>query len=259
MLSKNQIKIYTSLKQVKYRYIHRLFIVEGLKSVEELFSSRFDIVELIVTKNWFDSNPGFGKRASVLPEIITEKEMVMLSNLTTPPGVIAIARIPDYNDTQIDLKNKITLALDGISDPGNMGTIIRTADWFGLENIICSEDSVDVFNQKVVQASMGSIFRLQVITRDLTNVFNQATDQGIPVYGAYLDGENIYASKYDFHEGILVIGSESHGIREETHKFITTKLSIPNFSGEYNKAESLNASIAAAVLLSEMKRKSVNF
>ncbi|NOU47407.1 MAG: RNA methyltransferase [Bacteroidales bacterium] len=244
---------------MKYRYIHRLFIVEGLKSVEELLLSNFDIIELLVTKNWYDSNPDFGQSAQVLPEFVTENEMAALSNLSTPPGVLAVARIPDYDDVEVELKNKITLVLDGISDPGNMGTIIRTADWFGLKYIICSEDSVDVFNQKVVQASMGSIFRLKVITRSLTSLFDQAAGLGIPVYGAYLDGVNIYNEASDFQEGVLVIGSESHGIRENTHKYITTKLSIPNFSDNTNKAESLNASIATAIILSEMKRKSVLF
>jgi len=138
-----------------------------------------------------------------------------------------------------------------------MGTIIRTADWFGLENIICSEDAVDVFNHKVVQASMGSIFRLKVISSDLTSIFNKAIDLGIPVFGAYLEGENIYETKSDFKEGILVIGSESHGIREKVHPFITNRISIPNFSKGQNKAESLNASIATAILLSEMKRKHI--
>jgi TrmH family RNA methyltransferase len=255
MLTKNQFKLYTSLKQLKYRYIHQLFIVEGLKSVEELLSSNFETTELIVTENWLKSNTQIASETQLMTEIVTDKEMALLSNLTTPPGVMAIAKMPDNQNVSPDLKNRITLVLDGISDPGNMGTIIRTADWFGFGNIICSEDSVDVYNHKVVQASMGSIFRLNVISRDLTNVFTMAAESGVPVFGAYLDGENIYESTSDFKEGILVIGSESHGIREKVHPFITNKISIPNFSKGQNKAESLNASIATAILLSEMKRK----
>jgi TrmH family RNA methyltransferase len=255
MLSNNKYKIYSSLKQLKYRYIHQLFSVEGLKSVEELLFSKFETIELILTEDWLESNADIVALYHGRAEIVTEKEMITLSNLTTPPGVIAIAKIPDYQNNPIDFKNKITLVLDGISDPGNMGTIIRTADWFGLENIICSEDTVDVFNHKVVQASMGSIFRIKVHYQPLTDVFANVSAAGIQVYGAFIDGADIYKSESDFKEGILVIGSESLGIRPYLKAFITQKLSIPNFSRGNDRTESLNASIAAAIMLAEIRRK----
>ncbi len=255
MISKNQFKIYTSLKQVKYRNLHNLFAVEGLKGLEELLASKFETISVITTASRLNTCHGIVEFAGMQPEIVSEKEMADLSSLSTPPGVIAIAKMPQYQIDTVDFKNKITLFLDGISDPGNMGTIIRTADWFGVVNVICSIDSVDVFNQKVVQATMGSLFRVKVFSEELEPILSSAKSEGIEVFGAVMDGKNIYETEKKFHEGILVIGSESHGIRKQILPFVSTKITIPNYVTGSKRAESLNASVAASIILAEMNRK----
>ena len=254
MLTNNQFKKYTSLKQVKYRYLIGLFSVEGLKNVEELLQSDYVTEALITTGNWLDSN-SFSLNTRIETDIVSEKDMLHLSSLATPPGIIAIAEIPENLSAPINLKGTYTLVLDGINDPGNLGTIIRTADWFGFQQIVCSTDTVDVFNQKVVQASMGSIFRVKVVNRELSEVFTEAQQQQIPIYGTTLDGENVYASDINPLEALLVIGSESHGIREDSLRFLSRKIAIPNYGSSNRKAESLNASVATAVFLAEIRRR----
>ncbi len=256
MLTNNQFKKYTSLKQVKYRYLHGLFSVEGLKNVEELLHSDFITEALITTSNWLDSN-SFSLNTQIETDIVSEKDMLQLSSLSTPPGIIAIAEIPEKMSNPLNLQGKFTLVLDGINDPGNLGTIIRTADWFGFQQIVCSTDTVDVFNQKVVQASMGSIFRVNIVNRELSDIFTEARQLNIPVYGTTLDGEDVYQAEINSAEGLLVIGSESHGIRLNCMEFLNRKISIPNYGTSNRKAESLNASVATAVFLAEIRRRQI--
>ncbi len=257
MLTKNQFKTYTSLKQVKYRYLHELFVVEGLKNVLELAHSAFVTEALITTENWLKVNAWPDALAEIQPEWVTEKEMAQLSSLSTPPGLLAIAQIPPQETVTINLNESFTLVLDGIHDPGNLGTILRSAEWFGFQPVVCSDDCVDVFNSKVVQASMGSVFHVPVAYRALTELFAQAKEENVPVCGAVLQGDSLYTMPVSASKGIIVIGSESHGIREEHLPFLDYSISIPNFSAGTHQAESLNASIATAVILSELRRRSI--
>jgi len=247
-MTKQQLKLIQSLQHKKFRKIHGLFIVEGLKMVHELLRSRFDVKHILVSQSWKAENPGFDFGNNTA-EVISEKDFKPLSNFTTPPGILAVAQIPETSTGAIKIDG-LTLVLDGISDPGNMGTIIRTAEWFGVKAIVCSADATDVWQPKVVQATMGSVFRIPVFQADLPLFFN-AIEKSIPVYGALLEGNNLYLEKFNRQKpALLVIGSESHGIRETVMPFITNPLTIPAHSS--SEAESLNASVATAIMLSRM-------
>ncbi len=239
MLSKNTIKHLTSLHHKKYRNTYNEFVVEGEKIVAEAIEWAKDAVVKVYCleqlANEFIS-------AGIAIEIVTERELKQISSLSTPNKAIAVMR-------QITDKIESThfyLALDGIQDPGNLGTIIRLADWFGIHQIICSSDCVDCYNPKVVQASMGSIFRIQMHYVELADFL---TKSDLPIYGALLNGENIYTKTLQ-RKGILVMGNEGNGIRPELLPLVTQALTIPKFG----EAESLNVGIATAILLSEFSR-----
>lgn len=241
MLSKNQIKFITNLKQKKYRNIHQLFVVEGVKGVEELLSSDLVLHHLYTTK----ALP-FASDAS-LTTMITETELKKISSLTTPNTCLAIFE----QKTAIKLsEDKLTLVLDDVRDPGNLGTIIRLCDWFGIENLLCSPQTVDVYNPKVVQSTMGSITRVNVIYDDLSAVLSQTS---LPIYGTFMDGENIYQQQLPT-QGFVVMGNEANGISNEITTLVTDKIAIPRF-GNQQQTESLNVATAAAIILSEFKRK----
>lgn len=247
MLSKNQIKFINSLKQKKFREEHHLFIAEGNKIVQELLGSEIKIKQLYTTTDFI-----FKTKIPHSIECIEVKanEMERISAFTTASEVLAVCEMPDHELNIEQLKNKLTLVLDDIKDPGNLGTIIRIADWFGISNIICSNDTADVFNPKVVQATMGSISRVKVHYTDLVELF-KAQSSKLTVFGALLEGENIYTKKLSS-EGLIVIGNESKGISETLLPYITDKISIPSFSSE---TESLNAAIATAIICSEFRRR----
>lgn len=255
MLSKNQIKYVNSLKQKKYREEHNLFIAEGTKIVPELLDSTLNVKQVYATSEFFRKN----KIADTIERFeIKENELQRISALMTPNDVLAVCETPHYQLVIDSLKDKLTLVLDDIKDPGNLGTIIRISDWFGIENIICSNDTVDAFNPKVVQATMGSISRIKVHYVDLSNFFQQLTS-GIqqPVFGALLDGESIYSKKLPS-SGFIIIGNESKGISEKLQPFITDKIKIPSFSHYKTvsgEAESLNAAIATSIICSEFRRR----
>ncbi len=236
MLSKNQLKLITSLDQKKYRIRHGLFIAEGIKVVNEFLNSSFKLVNLYCTEIIDDFKTYNSQQ-------ISEIELKKISNLKTPNKVLGVFEIPNT----AKVKNEsLILSLDGIKDPGNLGTIIRLCDWFGIEQIVCSKETVDCYNSKVVQSTMGSLTRVTLIYTDLLP-FLEATD--LPVYGALLEGENIYKSTLK-KDAILVIGNESNGISQEVSKFISYKITIPRF-GKLQQAESLNAATATAIILSE--------
>ncbi len=241
MLSKAQIKKIKLLHQKKYRDEEGLFIAEGPKIVQELLNSDFIAKEVLAT-NEFTPN-----RAGVKVENITEKELSEISVLTTPNQVLGVFETVKPKLNLAVLKQELVLVLDDIRDPGNLGTIIRIADWFGIHHILCSQTCVDVFNPKVVQATMGSIARVHVCYSDLVPVLKELG----PVYAAVLDGKNIYSESLSS-KGVILIGNESHGISEKLLKLVTEKIAIPNFSGQ---AESLNAAIASAVICSEFRRR----
>ena len=184
-----------------------------------------------------------------------QNEMGKISQLTTPQNVLGIFNIPDISINNLSLSGALTLMLDDIKDPGNMGTIIRIADWFGIKQIICSPESVDIYNPKVVQGSMGSIARVNVAYANLLDIL-QNKSENIPVYGALLDGENIYKTTLE-PSGIIIIGNESEGISENLLPHISKKIMIPSFNTNLQKAESLNAAIAAGIICAEFRRRAI--
>ncbi|MDQ3192561.1 MAG: RNA methyltransferase [Bacteroidota bacterium] len=253
MLSKNQIKLINSLKIKKFRDEYNLFIAEGNKIVPEILNSSLTIHSLYAKKTWLDENNYLLSERKELKNNVFEastKELERISALSTPNEVLLLVEKPIYDFNISDLNGRLSLMLDEIKDPGNFGTIIRIADWFGIEHIICSKNSVDAFNPKVVQATMGSLARIKIHYQDLSKVLKKASENlKIPVYGALLNGENIYQEKLE-NSGIILLGNESRGISIELLPLVTKKITIPSFGN----AESLNISTAAAVICSEFVR-----
>lgn len=246
MLSKSQVSLLKSLQQKKFRKEHGLFIVEGFKSVAEFLASPYSIETIYHTPA---ANTKLYKASKKINfQEITAAEIEKISSLNTPQDVLAVIRIPAWPVLQhSELKQKFTLVLDGVQDPGNMGTIIRTADWFGIQNIICSEDTVDAYNPKVVQATMGSLSRINIHYTALASLLPQLN---LPVFGAMLDGENIYHADFG-NEGLIVMGNEGNGLRPDIQEIINKKIAIPRTG----QAESLNVAIATALFCSEISRR----
>jgi TrmH family RNA methyltransferase len=257
MLSKTQIKLLRSLQLKKYREEEGLFIAEGRKIIEELLDSTIGIKQIILSNTYSEQNLslhlGKAQRGEHAPEVlkIGQADFDKISTLSTPQGILAVCKVPKHK-VEPDLKKELVLALDDIRDPGNLGTIIRVADWFNIKHIYCSEESVDAFNPKVVQASMGSIVRVNVHYVPLRSTLQKLSSDGINIYGALLKGKNIYDEQLN-PNGILVIGNESNGISKEVQKLITEPLRIPSYNA--HGPESLNAAIATAVLCAEFRRR----
>lgn len=238
MLSKSQIKTITSLKQKKYRLQQGLFVAEGVKTINELLASQFSLQQLYTTNSFkIDAN---------LETVVSKNELKKISFLKTPNTALAIFKIPEPKAINT---NQLLVALDNVRDPGNLGTIIRLCDWFGITDLVCNIETVDCYNPKVVQATMGSITRVNVSYLNLTD-FLKTTH--MPIFGAFMEGDNIYKSQLP-NKGILVLGNEANGISREIEQVITTKISIPRF-GQLQSTESLNVATAAAILLSEFRR-----
>lgn len=244
MLTKNTIKQIASLRQQKFRKELGLFVVEGRKMVDELLHSHFETVNLFATEAFLNDHPAF-----VEAEIVSEMQMEQMSGQDTPPGILAVVRIPEQKE--IKTSSRFVLALDGIANPGNMGTLIRTAEWFGITDVVCSPDCVELWNPKTVQATMGSLFRMQVWKADLPSFLHEASSKGKAVYGALLEGENLF-EMHEKPEGIIVIGSESHGIRADVLPCITRPVTIPRVGGSLT--ESLNAAVAGGIIMAEITR-----
>ena len=240
MLSISQKKYVNSLKQKKFRTEHNSFIVEGIKMVEELLQSDYEVEVVYATINWMGNNP-----TTDCIEV-SEKELASISSLKTSNEVLAVVK--QQQKQLMRIASELTIALEKIQDPGNFGTIIRTADWFGVSNIICSDDSVDVYNPKVLQATMGSFFRVNIVYMNLPKFFTE--NKSLTVYGALLEGENVYQKELNSKGSVILMGNESKGISDELLPFITDKVTIPNFG----KAESLNVATATAILCSEYRR-----
>ena len=240
MVSKNQIKLITSLQQKKYRFAHQLFFAEGIKVIQELIESNFELVHLYTTQNDFEQ-VSTDKRT-----LIAESDLKKITALATPNSCLAVFKIPAEKKIG---ESGLILALDSIRDPGNLGTILRLCDWFGIDQLICSKETVDIYNPKVVQATMGSIARVNVNYVDLENVVSQTK---LPVFGTFMDGNNIYKTNLP-QEGIIIMGNEANGISPELEKLIKNRLTIPRF-GTLQKTESLNVATATAIILSEFRR-----
>lgn len=237
-LSKNHYKLITSLQQKKYRQKHKLFIVEGIKVVEEFLDSSYELEMLFSTENRFSYLDTFTE--------VSEQELKKISSLKTPNKVLALFKIPE--NKQVEYSGLI-VALDGINNPGNLGTIIRLCDWFGVEQLICSNETVDCYNTKVIQASMGSLTRIAISYTDLQEYLSRIS---IPKFIADMEGENIYNIKLES-SAVLVMGNESKGISDSIKEIVHTKISIPRF-GNFQQTESLNVATATAILLSEFRR-----
>jgi TrmH family RNA methyltransferase len=254
MLSKNKIKFINSIKKKKYRDEHQCFFVEGEKLVDELLKSNLQIIDLFATKEWilkYASNLNLEK---INPTEISNEELQKISSLSTPNKVFAIVSQPKHSFSINEIQSNLSILLDNINDPGNLGTIIRIADWFGIKNIFCTTESVDVYNPKVVQSTMGAIYRTKVHYVDFYELFNITKDlKEFNIYGTFLEGENIYKEELP-QKGFIIMGSESHGISEKWKQYVTKKLFIPNYPIDLKSSESLNISVATAIICSEFRR-----
>lgn len=240
MVSKNQIKLITALRQKKFRDEHQLFFAEGIKVIRELLESDFELHHLYETANVFP------EVSATVRTRIDENELKKISVLNTPNNCLAVFRIPKSKPIE---DRGLIVALDDVRDPGNMGTILRLCDWFGVRQLVCSQETVDLYNPKVVQATMGSITRVQVHYVYLEKFL---ADTKLPVFGTFMDGENIYQTTLP-KDGIIVMGNEANGISREVEKLTTDRIAIPRF-GQLQQTESLNVATATAIVLSEFRR-----
>ena len=248
MLSKNQEKLITSLSKKKFRDKTGLFLAESPKLVSDLIESNLKPYLIIADKSW--QLPDNYKFETELV-IVNENELKKISLLKTPQNVIAIFYQPQ--NKPITFSDSLIIGLDGIQDPGNFGTILRIADWFGINEVVCNIDTVDLYNPKVVQASMGSIARVNVQYVNLEEFCTNYLKTGNTIYGTFMKGENIYSTKLQ-KKGLIIFGNEGNGIRPEIEKKVSRKISIPSFSTNKFTSESLNVSVAAAIICSEFKR-----
>lgn len=247
-LSKNKIKYIRSLKDKKYRNINNTFVAEGTKLVFDLLKScKCQLIAAL--PEIINSNPNIRSEEII---IANSEELKKATFLKTAPTIIAVFYQPEFKLNRTNLKDKLSIVLDGVQDPGNVGTIVRIADWFGIENIICSEDSADVYNPKTVQATMGSIARVSVNYTDLSNLLNEYSD--FPIYGTFLDGNNIYYEELS-HNGFIIMGSEGKGISNKIINYVNNKLYIPEFPAGSASTDSLNVAVATAVVCSEFRRR----
>lgn len=257
MISNSQSKLIRSLRQKKYRDQLRLYMVEGEKMVMELVRGKSGgdhrIKQLYATDQWIDQNEQWMRNQKFKVFEASTDDLKKVSNLITPQPVIALVSIPDHRYSMETLLNTPVLAFEAIRDPGNLGTIIRTADWFGIDHLICSPDSTDAFNPKVVQATMGAITRVNVYYLDIELLLSNAGMKEKMVYGTFLEGGNIYEISMDKNP-LILFGNESHGLSDRYDRYIHKKISIPTFSQTGKGSESLNVASSVAVVCSELKR-----
>lgn len=240
MVTKNQIKLISSLHQKKFRQLHQLFIAEGVKVIQELLNADFELEHIYTT------TPLFKEISADKISLISSDDLKKLSALTVPNNCLAVFKIPITRPFE---EKGLILALDSVRDPGNLGTILRICDWFGIQQLICSPDTVDLYNPKVVQATMGSITRVNCTYTDLVPLLEKTK---LSVFGTFMDGENIYKMNLS-EEGIVVMGNEANGISLAVEAVVKNKIAIPRF-GDLQKTESLNVATATALILSEFRR-----
>jgi len=244
MLSKSRITLITSLKQKKYRLQHQLFVVEGIKTIKEFLNSSYVLEYLYTTKE-------FEQVAKEKQTVVSESDLKKVSFLKNSNSALAIFKM---NPSEKIDESKLIIALDNVRDPGNLGTIIRLCDWFGVTDLICNSETVDCYNSKVVQATMGSLTRVNVTYLNLENYLSEK--KNIPLYGTFMEGDNLYTMAMSSSSGIIVLGNEANGISESIEKVITQKITIPKF-GIVQQTESLNVAMATSIVLSEFKRKTI--
>ncbi|HWV28916.1 MAG TPA: RNA methyltransferase [Dyadobacter sp.] len=250
MLSKNRIKYINSLKIKKYRQLHEAFVIEGAKSVLELLDSDFKIEFVLVTQEFQQKYSSILTRHNVTLETVTAQELEGLGSFQTNDSCLAVAKTKE-NAFLSPAQGEYMLMLDDVRDPGNLGTIIRVADWYGIAKIVCSRDTTDVYNPKVIAAAKGSFTRVKLHYADLIQYFEKVKDVNQQVIGAFLGGNSLYDFEYPANGGIIIMGNESNGISEQVERFVTNKIMIPRFG----EAESLNVGIATAVMLDNMRRQ----
>lgn len=241
MVVKSQIKFIKSLQQKKYRNLHGKFVVEGIKVIKELLASNMK-VDVI-----FSTSVDFVNKNKGIATLVTDAELSKMSGLSSPNKVLGVFNTPVSDKIE---ENQWIVVLDNVRDPGNLGTIIRLCDWFNITQLVCSSTTVDAYNPKVLQATMGSISRVNIVYTDLEAFLTKVKT---PIYGAFMNGKVVYEESFS-QPGILVMGNEANGISEKIENFITTKISIPQFGDK--TAESLNVATATAILVNEIKRSS---
>ena len=247
MISKAKIKQIQLLEKKKFRDESKLFVAEGNKLVAEMIPF-FECEWLLARTIWMATQGNIPAKELIITD---EDDIRKISLLKNPQDVLAVFRYPSYRIEDIKPSDELVLALDGIQDPGNLGTMIRLADWFGIEHIVCSLDTADAFGPKSVQASMGALTRVKI---HYTNLEDFLSKQNAPLYGTFLEGDNIYGETLSSN-GIIIIGNEGNGIRPAVESLITKRLYIPNFPPIRQRPDSLNAAIAAAIICAEFRRK----
>ena len=243
MLSKSRITLITSLKQKKYRMQHQLFVVEGIKTINEFLNSSYELEHLYTIKKFVGVSDD-------IQTVVSDTELKKVSFFKNTNSALAVFKMQPIKE--ID-ESKLLVGLDNVRDPGNLGTIIRLCDWFGVTDLICNTETVDCYNPKVVQATMGSLTRVNIT---YLNLENYLSEKNMPVFGTFMEGENLYATDIDTTSGIVVLGNEANGISEQIEKLVTQKITIPKF-GAVQKTESLNVAMATSIILSEFKRKTI--
>ncbi len=254
MISKNRLKYVRSLEMKKYRKADGVFVAEGHKLVGDLLDV-FECTYLVATPDWLSANALWVERQrGVEIDEVTEDELRRVSFQETPQQVLAVFKQPVYSvDVNEVVRKQLCLALDDVQNPGNLGTIVRLADWFGIEHIFCSKGCADIYNPKTVQATMGGIARVQMHYVDLPEMLS-SLERGIPVYGTFLDGDNMYQKTLE-NRGLIVMGNEGKGVSQEVEALVSERLYIPNYPEGRETSESLNVAIATAIVCAEFRRR----
>ena len=257
MISKNQIRFIRSLHAKKGRESHRLFLCEGSKGVLEVIAGSCEVLQVFAFQEWIDENAAAVSAHKPVPEPVLLSEMERITALSTPSPALAVVRMKEHSLPAEAAPDGLTLVLDDIQDPGNLGTIIRIADWFGIRRIVCSPGTAELYNPKVIQATMGSFMRVEVVYGEISAFLSLP---GLPanIFGTFLSGKNIYEAELSSN-AVIIVGNESRGISEAAEKFVTDKITIPSYAldkKERGHAESLNAAIATAIVCAELRRRS---
>lgn len=258
MISSSKSKLVRSLRQKKFRDQHGLFLIEGEKMVMELAMGDpeipFSLREVFASPEWIERNISILNQSRIEITEASMAEIKKVSNLVTPQAVIALASIPHLPFSSEILLNTPVLAFESIRDPGNLGTIIRTADWFGIRHIVCTPDSTDLYNPKVVQSTMGAITRVQVHYQDLEALLKSGELKGKSIFGTFMEGENLYETSLE-PDPLILFGNESRGLSDQLSPLIKRRITIPSFSPVGRGSESLNVASSVAVVCSELRRR----
>ena len=254
MISKNKSKFITALQKKKNRDDENLFVIEGDKLVREFLNANIRLKILAAKAEFINSLPSEKLKLADETEIVSYEELRQMSSLKTAHNALAVVEKDNSEINHDQVFRQMSVALDGIQDPGNLGTIIRAAAWFGIPSVVCSKESVDVYNPKVIQASMGAILHVKVYYTGLAEFLTEATEKMIPVFGTMLDGDSIYSHRL-VEKGVILLGNESKGISAELIPFISDRISIPGKGSSKPGIESLNVGMAASIVVSEFTRR----